>query len=247
MVWVNDARLWTDPVDGGLRGCLRLAHDVRVTSSLGNLDPAPATRSRAPGWRDPRLWIGIAIVAASVVAGARLLARADDLVSVWAVQEQHAAGDVLTADDLVARRVRFAEDADRDRYLLVDRQLPDELRLVHDVGAGELLPGGALGSPDSGTGLLTVPLGLPALVVPPDVHAGSRVDIWVTLESDAGRPVSRPRLRDVVVIAAPAATDRFGASGDRQLVLGVAESQEEELGQVLAAVGEAPITVVGRD
>ena len=55
--------LWTDPVDRGLHGCVRLAHDVRVTSSLGNLDPAPAVRSRAPGWRDPRLWIGVAIVA----------------------------------------------------------------------------------------------------------------------------------------------------------------------------------------
>ena len=145
--------LWTDPVDRGLHGCVRLAHDVRVTSSLGNLDPAPAVRSRAPGWRDPRLWIGIAIVAASVVAGARLLARADDLVSVWAVAEQHAAGDVLTADDLVARRVRFADDADRDRYLLVDRQLPAGLRLARDVGAGELLPAGSLGAADADTAL----------------------------------------------------------------------------------------------
>ena len=34
---------------------------------------------------DPRLWVGVAIVAVCVVAGARLLAAADDTVAVWAV------------------------------------------------------------------------------------------------------------------------------------------------------------------
>ena len=53
-------------------------------------DPA-STRAAAggprhpPGWRDPRLWIGVAIVAVSVVVGSRLLAAADDSVAVWAL------------------------------------------------------------------------------------------------------------------------------------------------------------------
>ena len=41
-------------------------------------------RGHRPAWRDPRLWIGVVLVAASVVAGARLLAAADDTVQVWA-------------------------------------------------------------------------------------------------------------------------------------------------------------------
>ena len=44
-----------------------------------------ATRSRPPGWRNPRLLLGIVLVAGSVVLGARLLAAADDTVAVWAV------------------------------------------------------------------------------------------------------------------------------------------------------------------
>ncbi len=44
-----------------------------------------ATRSRRPGWRNPRLLLGIVLVAGSVVLGARLLAAADDTVAVWAV------------------------------------------------------------------------------------------------------------------------------------------------------------------
>ena len=39
-----------------------------------------ATRSRRPGWRNPRLLIGLALVAGSVLVGARLVAAADDTV-----------------------------------------------------------------------------------------------------------------------------------------------------------------------
>ncbi|WP_299052203.1 hypothetical protein [uncultured Nocardioides sp.] len=41
-------------------------------------DVPVATRARTPGWRDPRLWIGVLIVAVSVVVGVRLVSSADD-------------------------------------------------------------------------------------------------------------------------------------------------------------------------
>ena len=34
-----------------------------------------------PGWRDPRLWIGVAIVAVSVLVGALVLGTSDDTVA----------------------------------------------------------------------------------------------------------------------------------------------------------------------
>jgi len=40
-----------------------------------------ATRSRRPGWRNPRLLLGIVLVAGSVILGARLLATAPRAVS----------------------------------------------------------------------------------------------------------------------------------------------------------------------
>ena len=55
-----------------------------VTNDLGDVHARLRCARHPPGWRDPRLWIGIAIVAVSVVAGARLLAAADDSVTVWA-------------------------------------------------------------------------------------------------------------------------------------------------------------------
>ena len=60
-------------------------HDVLVARNLGRPDavvPPPAVRASTPGWRDPRLWVGVAIVAVSVVGGARLLVIvADPLTS----------------------------------------------------------------------------------------------------------------------------------------------------------------------
>ncbi len=217
-----------------------------MTSTLGTPAPTQAVRSRQPGWRDPRLWLGVAIVAVSVLAGARLLARADDTVPVWAVTADHAPGDTLTEADLTAIRVRFDSDADLERYLGASQALPSDTHLVRALDAGELVPLSALDA-DDGDPLLSVPLALPALGVPPGLDAGSRVDVWVTAESRSGRVVARPVLRDVVILAAPVAADGFGATGDRQLVLGVDPTQEEALGRVLAAAGDAAITVVGRD
>ena len=63
------------------------------------------------------MWIGIAIVAVSVVAGIRLVGAADDSVSVWAVTEDLGAGAVVEREQLEARSVRFADAADAGRYL----------------------------------------------------------------------------------------------------------------------------------
>ena len=216
-----------------------------VTSTLGNTEPPQALRATAPGWRDPRLWIGVAIVAASVLVGARVLARADESVTVWTAAADLPVGHEVQESDLRATRVRFLDETDAARYLVVGRPLPEPSTLLRPVEAGELVPAAAVGDPGD-DGLLSVPVSVPALSVPPDVAPGSLVDVWVTTESDAGRPVSRPLLTGVVVLAAPAATDGFGASGDRQLVLGVGADEEEALGRTLAAVGESGLTIVGR-
>jgi hypothetical protein len=216
-----------------------------VTSSLGSAEVPVARRASTPGWRDPRLWVGVAIVAASVLLGARVLAQADRSVSVWAARAELPAGGLVSPEDLVARRVRFLDSGDAELYLRADQPLPDVRALIRPVAAGELVPVAALGEA-AGSGLLTVPLSVPALAVPPDVGPGALVDVWVTTENDGGRRVSRPMLTEVVVLAAPAQRESFGVAGDRQLVLGVDDDQAEALGKTLAAVGTSSITVVGR-
>ena len=119
--------------------------DGPVTRNLGITDTPAARRVTTPGWRDPRLWVGVAIVAVSVLVGAWAFGSTDDTVPVWAAAGTLPAGHRLTADDLTVRRVRFADADDQRRYLPADRQLPADLRSCGRVGEGELLPGAAVG------------------------------------------------------------------------------------------------------
>lgn len=206
-------------------------------------------RASAPGWRDPRLWIGIAIVAASVVAGARLVASADDTVSVWAVASDLGVGDQVGEEDLVARRVRFADAADLERYFTVDTALPEDVALTRGVGEGELLPRAAVGSA-SDLDTLEVPIAVDDELVPTSVASGSVVDVYLVAGVGAGdappnAPV-RPALEAVTVIDAPAIEESFGTSGRRKLVVAVPEEDAQRFFEELSRVEDPVLTVVRR-
>ncbi|WP_323791905.1 hypothetical protein, partial [Nocardioides sp.] len=204
----------------------------------------PATRASAPGWRDPRLWIGVAIVAASVLVGTRVLAAADDTVAVWVLADDAGVGKVIAPDDLVAERVRFADEAALDRYLAVDEALPEGLRLLRGIGAGELLPRAALGEAGLGE-LFEVSLPVAPLLVPPSVTSGSVVDIYLSERSASDeRRASGPALSEVTVVDAPPPEEAFAVGGDRQVVLAVEPDAVADFYATLGALGDPVITVV---
>lgn len=198
----------------------------------------PAVRSRPPGWRDPRLWIGLLIVALSVVGGSRLLAAADDTVAVWAVAEARGPGSALTEADLVVRRVRFADEDELAAYYRADDALPGDLRLARGVGAGELLPRSAVGTTEQQAGLVELPVAVETDQVPPSVQTGSVVDVYVS---------GTALLQEVTVVDAPSMEAGFGATGARrQLVLSVPEEAAAAYVEAVADVETPVLTVVGR-
>src|SRR5204862_159603 len=76
--------------------------ETTATAPAGGVAPhghdvPPALRAHRPGWRAPRLWIGIVLVAACVVVGARVLAAADDTVQVCAAAGHLGAGQLVLA------------------------------------------------------------------------------------------------------------------------------------------------------
>jgi hypothetical protein len=222
-----------------------------VSSSLGLTDTPAATRAVTPGWRDPRMWIGIAIVAASVVVGALVLGASDDTEPVWSAARTMGTGHVLTADDVTVRRVHFADASDADLYYPAARPLPSGLRLVHGIGGGELLPRGAVGSAATDQ-LRQVPISVAADQVPGAVSAGASVDVYLRPSSHAGcqdSPVctGRPVLSGVTVLDAPPADQEFGAGGQRMLVLAMSSAEAHTFFRLLASVDEPALTVVGRD
>ena len=213
-------------------------------------DTPTARRASAPGWRDPRLWIGIAVVAASVLAGALVLGTSDDTVAVWAATDTMGPGHALTGDDLTVRRVGFADAADAALYLGADEQLPSGLRLLHGVAAGELLPRAAVGSADDAS-LRQVPISVASDQVPGSVGAGDVVDVYLRPSTRSGCVGSqvcsgRPVLAGVTVLDAPPPDEAFGAQGGRMLVLGVRDSDTHRFFRLLASTDDPSLTVVGR-
>jgi len=215
--------------------------------SLGT-DPVPAaTRTSRPGWRDPRLWVGILIVAVSVVAGARLLSAADDTVAVWAVATDAGPGAELTSADLVTHRVRFADAGDLDGYFRADDELPSDLRLVRGVGAGELLPRAAVGAADAPADTVELPVAVEADQVPPSVRTGSVVDVYLSGGSDKQADAATPVLQEATVVDAPSVDSGFGGTtGERQLVLAIAEEDAAAYFAAVGAVDNPLLTVVRR-
>lgn len=179
----------------------------------------PARRASRPGWRDPRLVLGVLIVAASVLAGAALLGSGEDAVAVWAVRKDLPAGARLTADVLQQRAVHFADGADTARY--VTGTLPAGQTLSRPVGAGELLPRNALGG--SSRHLVEVPLGVDVDDVPATVREGSTIDVWVAPRDAApgDRQQARRVLTDVVVVRLPQVGTSLAPETTRQVIVAV--------------------------
>lgn len=207
-------------------------------------------RATTPGWRDPRLWLGIAIVAVSVVAGARLLASADDTVALWAVTADMGAGDVVSEADLVVQRVRFADAQRLDLYFTAEERLPADLELLHSVGEGELLARAAVGSAAE-SDVLQVPISVASERVPVSVDAGSVVDVMIVARpaQPGGRAPIGPgeaALEGVTVVAAPPLTDSFGTSGERQLDLAVPEADAQAFFELLNSLESPVLTVLRR-
>lgn len=216
-------------------------HNAGV-STLGTSSRTPATRSSAPGWRDPRLWVGVALVAGCVVAGARVVGGADDTTQVWALGTDLAPGEEVAPEDLVARRVRFAEPAALERYLPVEEPLPAALALDRAVAAGELLPRAALGDA-AAADVVEVPLAVPPGQVPPSVDRGDVVDVWVAASAEEPGAPARLVLDDVAVVDAPPLAESFGATGERQLVLAVDQQQADVLPRALGAAAAGAVTI----
>lgn len=227
-------------------------------ASPGTAPPAtgtspPAARQRSSRWRDPRLVVGIALVALSVLVGAAVFRSAGDTVAVWAARHDLRAGQHVTAGDLVRRDVRFDGQSAADHYLSATAAPDGDAVLHRDVGAGELLPRAALEGPDPAP-LTQVPLSVPAEAVPASVQVGTVVDVWVTPEksttggSPAGKRASgggRASLifDDVRVVAAPERGTSLGPSATRQVVVGVDQAQAAGLPHAIAALDGGTVLI----
>ncbi|MBD7918046.1 hypothetical protein H9657_07100 [Cellulomonas sp. Sa3CUA2] len=209
--------------------------------------PAPtAARLRRPGWRDPRLLVGLALIAASVALGSWAVTTAQRTVPVYVAREVLVPGAALTSSAVVVADVRLADHV--DGYLRADEPLPDAGVLLRTVGAGELVPAAAVGdAADLDVRAVPVTLSGPA---PSGLVAGSRVDLWFTPEGGSAPPaggavvaVTPHELATALTVAELSSADGAFASGGARTVHVLVPV--EDLPEVLAALaGGGTVDVV---
>lgn len=205
-------------------------------------DPAPARRMRRPGWRDPRLGVGVALVAGSVALGVWAVRDAGATEPVYATSEAVMPGAVVRVEDLVLRDVRLGEAGD---HYLRPGELDGAATVLRAIGPGELLPRGAVGQPGA--------ISMRPLVVeldgalPTQLPPGTSVDLWRIPPAASAREEAvddRPVLVVEDVIIAEVLDD------DGMFLSGRATAVEllipgESLPAALAAVGaEGSLVVV---
>ncbi len=201
-----------------------------------------APRLRRPGWRDPRLIVGLVLLFGSIAAGARLVAEAGQLRAVYAARTALPPGTALTAEVLKIVRVRV--EGSQAGYLDAASPLPDGAVLTRTVGAGELIPMAAIGSTAS---LSVRPVAIPFDGNPPaGLVAGGRADIWAAAphreRSRGGYEAPRQIASgiEVFAVSGPGSGLNSGRSGSLEVLV-----PEQSLSEVLEALAnEAKLSVL---
>jgi hypothetical protein len=203
--------------------------------------PTPR-RVRAPRWLDLRLVLGVLLVLASVLLGARVVAAADATVPVWAVTADLAAGTELRADDLTAVDVRLDDAA--GAYLSTGTR-PEGRTLARAVREGELLPRSVLEAADE---LVQLALPVQSGYVPPGLQRGQLVDVYAVADPAAGATAVADGSVGLVVRRAPVQALSGRSEGVLstpttavQVVVAVSPDDADD---VLAAIAGRPLVVV---
>lgn len=201
-------------------------------------------RVKRPGLRDPRLGVGVVLVAGSVALGGWAVEQADRTVQVYVAREVLTPGETVGDEQLSVTAARLPSSG--SGYLLADDPLPTGLVATRTVGQGELVPAAAVAAGES---LDTRPVSL--LVqgsLSNGVVPGALVDLWSTpTPAPSGRGTGDP-VEPVLVAQGLRVADVREEDG---LFSGAAASAVEvlvprdELPSVLRAVaGDGKITLV---
>jgi hypothetical protein len=137
------------------------------------------SRIQRPGWRDPRLGLGILLVASSVALGAWTLERAEDGVALYAARGVLTPGEQVTTADLAVVEARVPGVA--GVYLSADQPLPRDAVVIRVVGPDELVPADAIGRPDE---IDMRPVTITPGSLSASVVEGAVVDLWLTSSAE---------------------------------------------------------------
>lgn len=195
-----------------------------------NEKPVEASRIRTPGWRDPRLIVGIILVVLSVTGVVALVQSMDARQGYWAASIDVVPGAQASAEDFHIVQASMSESS--DHYWLANEELPPHFLVSSTVRQGELLAiqDVAEADPDGRQQVgVRVSEDMPAAV-----DIGSRADVWVALTSSDGRGFDEPAklISNAEVVGMDDNTSAFAAADTTTVYLMLSE---EALPSVLDA------------
>ena len=194
-------------------------------------------RVRRPSWRDPRLLVGLALIALAVAAVVLIVQRSDTTEPFYAAARDLAPGTVVGDDDVVVVHVRvssgeYAAEPDAVIGKVLDRT----------VGAGELVPTSALIKADAYKARsIAVESAMP---LADGVGVGSLVDVWVTVQSDAG-PRTTLVGEGLAVTDVREAQSSLGSTGGQTVYIAVPTSNVAKVLDAVSSDGDIAIVSAG--
>jgi hypothetical protein len=218
-----------------------LENPVTATDSVRPMAP-PARRLTTPRWHDPRLVIGLLLVAVAVALGAKVVGSAQAGDVVWAAARDLPAGTVVRADDVEPRTVRLGGAV--GAYLDASAAAPAGYVITRDVAAGELLPAAAVqaDATTDDTRLVSVPVQVDHF--PSGLARGQRVDVYVIPPAAAGAAAPPPELVLAAARVADVSSGIRGLGATATTVGIVLAVDNDDAPDVVAAVGIGTVQLV---
>lgn len=134
-----------------------------------------AKRLTRPSWSDSRVVVGVLLVLASVVLGARIVASARATTPVYRAVAHLVPGQAVTSAELAPTQVNLGEVG--EHYLSAERTIPASAVALREVRSGELVEKDAIAEQRASR---VRPVMLPVEYESASVLvSGSVVDVWV--------------------------------------------------------------------
>lgn len=204
-------------------------------------DPRPiAARIRRPGFKDPKLVIGILLVVLSVVAMVFVVQATDSRQGYWAASADAAPGEPITAENFTVVQAHLSE-AD-GHYWSADEPLPETFAVTSTIRQGEFLPRATVSEHDPEDrqqfAIRT------AEDVPDAVQPGSRVDLWVSQPDDQRQGYTNAELTAESAEVVAVEDQRSGLGASSTLTVYVLLTPEQLPAIIDAQAASAKISIV---
>jgi hypothetical protein len=208
--------------------------------------PGITRTSKARAALDPRLLIGLLLVAGSVAGVVGVVSAADETVEVLAAREALSPGDRVDVDDLDTRNVRL--DAAAELYIAPSDLPSTGLVVTRAVAGGELLPASATGSV-AGLRVTSVVIDVEGSLAA-SVRPTSLVDVWASSEVESGQYGPPVVIVSGATVVRLVESDSMVAGGDTTAIEVLVP--KARVARVLSAVANSdalsivPATIPGR-